>query len=370
LCRNGRQADQDEGKEDMPVPTVKKAATIDELTDKLARVSAAALIEYRGLTVKEISNLRTDLRKRNVELQVTKNTLLRQAAHRNHMLDLDHLFEGPTAVAFIYEDEAAGTKALNDYFRTARVGQIKAGLLRGGRGLTAEQFTKLADLPSREVLLAQIAGLFNGPLSQMASLLNAPMQQFAYALGAFEEKGGAGVQTGAGAVAVAETPAAAPEAAPEAVSAGPATPEPPSATVGAAEAVAPDQPAVQSAGDIGGAPAAAPEVAAEPATASAAVGEVSAAAPEAVAPTEPIGPVAGDALAVAADIAATAEPVAPSVGGAAGATPEVVAAAEPVAPSSGAPAAAAEVAVPDQPAAPAAEAPPTVEPAGDEPPAE
>lgn len=316
------------------MPTAKKAATIDELTDKLARVSAAALIEYRGLTVKEISNLRTDLRKRNVELQVTKNTLLRQAAHRNHMLDLDHLFDGPTAVAFIYEDEAAGTKALNDYFRTARVGQIKAGLLRGGRSLTAEQFTKLADLPSREVLLAQIAGLFNGPLSQMASLLNAPMQQFAYALAAFEEKGGAGVQAGAGAAAVAETPAAAPETtAPQAVSAEPATPEPQSAAPGTGEAVVSDQPAVQNAGDVGSAPAAAPEVAAtaEPATASA--GEVSGTAPEAIAATEPIAPGAGDASTVAA-----------------AAAPEVVA--------------------PEEPAALTAEAPTTVEPADGEQPAE
>jgi large subunit ribosomal protein L10 len=287
----------------MPVPTAKKAATIDELTDKLARINAAALIEYRGLTVKEIGNLRSDLRKRNVELQVTKNTLLREAAHRNNMLNLDELFHGPTAVAFIYDDEAAGTKALNDYFRTARVGQIKAGLLRGGRSLTAEQFTKLADLPSRETLLAQIAGLFNGPLSQMASLLNAPMQQFAYALGALEEKGGpagAGVQaaaapaaaeTPADTVAVTETPVAetpvvtaavaetpavtevvsAAPAAEEAVGAEPAAPEPLNSVAVAPEAVASAEPVAPSAGESADAPTAAPEVvaSAEPAAQSA-----------------------------------------------------------------------------------------------------
>jgi len=192
------------------MPTAKKAAVIDELTEKLGRINAAALIEYRGLTVAEIGELRGQLRPSNVEVQVTKNTLLREAAHRNDMTDLDELFNGPTAVAFIYGDEASGTKALNDYFRTARVGAIKAGILKGGRGLTAEQFAKLADLPNRETLLAQIAGLLESPLSQLAALFNAPAQQFAYALAAFEDKGGAatGISAAAGSTAsVSDEPA-------------------------------------------------------------------------------------------------------------------------------------------------------------------
>jgi len=173
------------------MPTAKKAAVIDDLTDKLGRINAAALIEYRGLTVAEIGELRTQLRPRDIEIAVTKNTLLRAAAHRNNMTDLDDLFTGPNAVAFIYGDEAAGTKALNDYFRTARVGEIKSGILKGGRRVSAEQFAKLADLPNRQTLLAQIAGLLESPLSQLASLFNAPAQQLAYALAAFEDKGGA-----------------------------------------------------------------------------------------------------------------------------------------------------------------------------------
>ncbi len=187
------------------MPTAKKGAVIDELTEKLGRINAAALIEYRGLTVAEIGELRGQLRPSNVEVQVTKNTLLREAAHRNDMVDLDELFNGPTAVAFIYGDESSGTKALNDYFRTARVGAIKAGILKGGRGLTAEQFAKLADLPNRETLLAQIAGLLESPLSQLASLFNAPAQQLAYALAAFEDKGGAAA-TGVNAPAGHTTP--------------------------------------------------------------------------------------------------------------------------------------------------------------------
>src|SRR5579864_8475245 len=141
------------------MPTAQKAAIIEDLTEKLGRINAAALIDYRGLTVAEISALRGQLRQRDVELQVTKNTLLREAARRNDMTSIEELFAGPTAVAFIYGDESTGTKALNDFFRTARVGEIKSGFLKGGRKVTAEQFAKLADLPNRETLLAQIAGL-------------------------------------------------------------------------------------------------------------------------------------------------------------------------------------------------------------------
>ncbi len=205
------------------MPTAKKAAVIDDLTEKLGRINAAALIEYRGLTVDEIGDLRTQLRQRDVELNVTKNTLLRQAAHRNDMTELDDLFSGPNAVAFMYGDEAAGTKALNDYFRTARVGEVKGGILKGGRRLTADQFTKLADLPNRPTLLGQIAGLLESPLSQLAALFNAPAQQLAYALANFEERGGAGATSVNGAEAPttvdAAPTAAAPEATPEAVDA-------------------------------------------------------------------------------------------------------------------------------------------------------
>jgi len=205
------------------MPTAKKAAVIDDLTEKLGRINAAALIEYRGLTVDEIGDLRTQLRQRDVELTVTKNTLLRQAAHRNDMTELDDLFSGPNAVAFMYGDEAAGTKALNDYFRTARVGELKGGILKGGRRLTADQFTKLADLPNRPTLLGQIAGLLESPLSQLAALFNAPAQQLAYALANFEERGGAGATGVNGAEAPTTADAAptaeAPEAALEAVDA-------------------------------------------------------------------------------------------------------------------------------------------------------
>jgi len=197
------------------VPTPRKAAVIEDLTEKLSRANAAALIDYRGLTVAEISELRRQLRQREVELEVAKNTLLREAAHRNDMMELDELFVGPTAVAFIYGDEPTGTKTLNDFFRTARVGAIKSGILKGGRGLTAEQFARLAELPSRQVLLAQIAGLLQSPMAQLAALLNAPAQQLAYALHALIEKGGAG-GTGAhagGSEAAADAEPPAPETA-------------------------------------------------------------------------------------------------------------------------------------------------------------
>jgi large subunit ribosomal protein L10 len=205
------------------VPTARKAAVIEDLTEKLTRANAAALIDYRGLTVAEISELRRQLRQREVELEVTKNTLLREAAHRNDMMELDELFVGPTAVAFIYGDEPTGTKTLNEFFRTARVGAIKSGILKGGRRLTAQEFARLAELPSRQTLLAQIAGLLQSPMAQLAALFNAPAQQLAYALNALIEKGGAGGEDGAGGAGVPETPGAAPEAAADAEPPAPET---------------------------------------------------------------------------------------------------------------------------------------------------
>jgi large subunit ribosomal protein L10 len=165
--------------------------------------------------VAEISELRRQLRQREVELEVTKNTLLREAAHRNDMMELDELFVGPTAVAFIYGDEPTGTKTLNEFFRTARVGEIKSGILKGGRRLTAQEFARLAELPSRQTLLAQIAGLLQSPMAQLAALFNAPAQQVAYALNALIEKRGAG-DTGAqaaGSEAAAEAEPPTPETA-------------------------------------------------------------------------------------------------------------------------------------------------------------
>jgi len=236
------------------MPTAKKAAVIDDLTDKLGRINAAALIEYRGLTVAEIGDLRNQLRPRDVEITVTKNTLLRAAAHRNNMTELDDLFTGPNAVAFIYGDEAAGTKALNDYFRTSRVGEIKSGILKGGRRVSAEQFAKLADLPNRQTLLAQIAGLLESPLSQLASLFNAPAQQFAYALAAFEEKGGATATGVLGAPPAATAPdtapmVTAPTPAPEAtaVEVAAAATTSGAEVTNAAEPVAPTAPVIEAA---------------------------------------------------------------------------------------------------------------------------
>ena len=211
------------------MPTAKKAAVIEELTDKLGRINAAALIEYRGLNVAEISDLRNQLRQRDVELQVTKNTLLREAAHRNNMENLDDLFAGPTAVAFIYGDESTGTKALNDYFRTSRVGEIKSGILRGGRKVSAEQFVKLADLPNR----ADVAGADCRAAGVAAGPTGRAVQRPGTATRLRDRRpGGQGRRSGAG-VAGAARPAEAPAA-----EAADAAPEAPVAEAPAAEAVA------------------------------------------------------------------------------------------------------------------------------------
>jgi large subunit ribosomal protein L10 len=204
--------------------------------------------------VAEISDLRRQLRQREVELEVTKNTLLREAAHRNNLMELDELFVGPTAVAFIYGDEPTGTKTLNDFFRTARVGEIKSGILKGGRRLTAEQFARLAELPSRQMLLAQIAGLLQSPMAQLAALLNAPAQQLAYALQALIDKGGApgaGIQAEAAPAGPAEAiqAEAAPAGATEAAESERA-PETPADTAEAARTATAETPAAAAGAEL------------------------------------------------------------------------------------------------------------------------
>jgi len=226
----------------MDNPRAEKVAVVDEVRGKLSGASAAVLTEYRGLTVSAMSDLRRALRAAGGDYKIYKNTLVRFAA-RDLGLDIDELLTGPTAIAFVDGDAAAVAKALRDYARTNPLLVVKGGLL-GERRINASEVTALADLPSREQLLSQIAGLFAAPMQQFASLLDAVPRSFAYALQALIDT----------------SPAeAAPEAAPE--------PAPEPAPEAAAEA-APTEPATE--------PAEAPETTTEQEVAPAAEAEADA----------------------------------------------------------------------------------------------
>ena len=152
-----------------------KEQAVDELADKLTRSRMVVLTDYRGLTVTEMSQLRNRLRQAGADYQVTKNTLTRFAAERVGQSQIVPELEGPTAIAFGYEDPTTLAKSLSEYLRTSRLLAIKAGLL-GGRRLSPEEIGRLADLPPRDVVLGQVLGSVVSPLSAFLMVVAAPLQ--------------------------------------------------------------------------------------------------------------------------------------------------------------------------------------------------
>ena len=171
-------------------PRPEKVAVVDEVRGRLAESTAAILTEYRGLPVTHLEQLRRALSAAGGEYKVYKNTLVRRAAAESGLGVLEDLLEGPTGIAFVRDDVAAVAKALRDFARTHPLLVVKGGLL-GTDLLDARQTAALAELPSRDVLLAQIAGAFAAPMQRFAALLQALPQNLAYALKALVDKGGA-----------------------------------------------------------------------------------------------------------------------------------------------------------------------------------
>ena len=153
--------------------TPEKAAAIVELTEKFRSSGAAVLTEYRGLKVSQITELRSSMRE-HATYAVVKNTLTKRAAAEAGIDGLDEHLVGPTAIAFVTGDPVQAAKGLRDFAKANPALVIKAGVL-DGRSLTPEEITKLADLESREVLLAKLAGAMKGNLSKAAGLFAAPL---------------------------------------------------------------------------------------------------------------------------------------------------------------------------------------------------
>jgi large subunit ribosomal protein L10 len=149
-----------------------KATAVAELTEKFKGSGAAVLTEYRGLTVAQLKALRTALRG-NADYAVVKNTLTAIAAKDAGLEEFADALKGPSAIAFVTGDPVATAKSLRDFAKANPALVVKGGVL-DGRALTAADVTKLADLESREVLLAKAAGAFKAKLYQAAYLFTAP----------------------------------------------------------------------------------------------------------------------------------------------------------------------------------------------------
>lgn len=162
-----------------------KAAAVAELTQKFEGSQGAVLTEYRGLTVKALKDLRRSLGD-DATYAVSKNTLTTIAARNAGVPGVEEHLSGPTAIAFIEGDAVAVAKGLRDFARANPLLIIKGGVL-DGKSMTSDEFRKLADLESREVLLAKVAGGMQGVLQQAIGLVSAPLSQAARLLAALEQ---------------------------------------------------------------------------------------------------------------------------------------------------------------------------------------
>ncbi len=179
------------GREDFLLPKARKeqkAEQVELLTEKLRKAKVALLTDYRGLTVTQLQDLRGKLRTGDVEYRVVKNTLARRAAEAAGVPALQAELEGPVAIAFGYDDLSLPSKLINEFVRTTRLKlEVKGGLVEG-RVFSPDQVKQLADLPSRETLLAQLLGTLQSPVAQLVGIMQTPVQQLLGVLDAYKSK--------------------------------------------------------------------------------------------------------------------------------------------------------------------------------------
>jgi large subunit ribosomal protein L10 len=163
------------------VPNEAKVRSVESLRERLDGIQSAVLTEYRGLTVRQLSDLRKQLKGAAAEYKVLKNRLTRLAVRDSALDPLGAHLKGPTGLVVTRKDPVAVAKALQAFVKTNPALTIKVGLVEG-KILQPEEIRALADLPSREALRGQLVGAIQGPLSQLVSLLQAPLRELAYVL--------------------------------------------------------------------------------------------------------------------------------------------------------------------------------------------
>jgi large subunit ribosomal protein L10 len=173
------------------MPTAEKAATIDAISDQLNRSLLTIVTDYRGLKVSDLQGLRAALRPTGAEFHIAKNTLTRIAADRIGIEGLEPILEGPTALVLAYDDIVGTAKAVADFARTSRILAVKGGVMNQ-RFITAEQVEAVSTLPSREVLLGRLVGMFASPMARTVGVLSGPGRSVAYLLQARADQLGGG----------------------------------------------------------------------------------------------------------------------------------------------------------------------------------
>lgn len=171
----------------MPISKQEKEQMLEMLKEKMGSSKLIVLANYRGLNVDAMTKLRRKMRESGSELNVAKNTITKIAARELGYEGIDPYLEGPTALAFGFDDPVAPAKVLNDFMKEYKKLEIKAGLL-DGRLLDVAQITDLASLPSREVLLAKALGGMQAPMYGFAGALQGLIRNLVYVLDAVREQ--------------------------------------------------------------------------------------------------------------------------------------------------------------------------------------
>lgn len=169
------------------MPNAQNVEMLENIKEDLANAGAMWVVDYRGLTVKQIQELRRAIRGADASMKVYKNTLVHLALEQTDGPDMDAVLAGPSAFIFTGEDPVASAKVIRDFAKDNENLEIKGGMMDGAF-LDVAQVTAVASLPSREELVAKLLGTITNPLVQTVRVLNGPMESFARVLGAIAEQ--------------------------------------------------------------------------------------------------------------------------------------------------------------------------------------
>jgi large subunit ribosomal protein L10 len=165
---------------------IAKEEAVRSIVEDIKNSTAIWVVDYRGLTVKESESLRKAIRESDAQMKILKNTRTKRALAELEMPTLDDILAGPSAFVFTNSDPVAAAKALKAFSKENKNLVIKGGIM-DGRAVNAEQVIAIADLPSREQLIAQLLATMQGPMSGLVRVLNGPMSSFARVLDAIKE---------------------------------------------------------------------------------------------------------------------------------------------------------------------------------------
>lgn len=164
-----------------------KQKIVEEIKEKFQEAQSAVLVDYRGLNVEEITELRSKLREKGVDYKVYKNTMMRFAAKETGFEGLLEYLVGPTAVAFGMEDPVEAAKIINNFVKEHDDLEIKAGMV-DGKVIDVKEIKNLAELPPKEMLIAKVLGGLNAPIFGFANVLQGTMRGLVYALNGVKEQ--------------------------------------------------------------------------------------------------------------------------------------------------------------------------------------